>query len=77
MPFIENDNIKWLSFQWIDNQATLSIWILNPHLVLPGRKALSNRILNTEIESLNTLQDDALSNDEIGVILALDGWKVF
>ena len=56
------------SFQWIDNQATLDLFeFLNPHLVLPERKALSNRILNTKTESLNKLQDDALSNDKIGI----------
>jgi len=64
------------SFQWIDNQATLDLFeFLNPHLVLPGRKALSNRILITETESLNTSRDDALKNDKIGVTLAFDGWK--
>ena len=50
---------------------------LNPHLVLPGRKALSNCILNAETKSLNTLQDDKLSSNKFGVILAFDCWKIF
>ena len=63
------------SFQWIDNQATLDLFeFLNPHLVLPRRKALSNCVLNTETE-LNTLRNDALSNDNLGITLAFDGWK--
>ena len=37
------------SFQWFDNQAPLDLFeYLNPNL--PGRKALSNRILNAETE---------------------------
>ncbi len=48
---------------------------LNPHLVLPGRKVLSNHILRDETESLDELRNEKLSNDKIGVILAFDGWK--
>jgi hypothetical protein len=64
------------SFQWIENQATLDLFeFLNPNLILPGRKALSNRILSNETENLDLLRDEKLSNDEIGVTLAFDGWK--
>ena len=63
-------------FQWIENQATLDLFeFLNPHLVLPGRKVLSNRILRDETESLDELRNEKLSNDKIGVTLAFDGWK--
>ncbi len=48
---------------------------LNPHLILPGWKVLSNHILNDEIESIDKLWDEKLSNDQIGVILAFNGWK--
>ena len=48
---------------------------LNPHLILPGRKVLSNHILNNETESIDQLRDEKLSNDQIGVMLAFDGWK--
>ncbi|PKK61470.1 hypothetical protein RhiirC2_791757 [Rhizophagus irregularis] len=60
----------------IENQATLDLFeFLNPHLILPGQKVLSNRILNNETESINKLRNEKLSNDQIGVILAFDGWK--
>ncbi|CAB4379450.1 unnamed protein product [Rhizophagus irregularis] len=39
------------------------------------RKALSNRILNRETKDLNTLGDEKLINDQIGVVLAFDGLK--
>ncbi|PKK69854.1 hypothetical protein RhiirC2_780483 [Rhizophagus irregularis] len=38
-------------------------------------KALSNRILNRETKDLNTLGDEKLINDQIGVVLAFDGLK--
>ena len=64
------------SFRWIDHPATLELFeFLNPHLVLPNRKALSNRILTKETERLNDLRDEKLVNDKIGVVLAFDGWK--
>ncbi|CAH1769154.1 3156_t:CDS:2, partial [Entrophospora sp. SA101] len=44
-------------------------------LVLPGRKTLSNRILTNETTKLNSIRDQKLSSDEIGVTLAFDGWK--
>jgi len=50
---------------------------IRPRLILLGRKALSNRILNAEAESLNTLQENMLSNDSFGVILTLDDGKMF
>jgi len=63
-------------FQWVDHPATLEFFqFLNPFLVLPKRKALSNRILNRETENLNVLRDEKLKNDKIGVVLAFDGWK--
>ena len=63
-------------FQWIENQATLDLFeFLNPHLVLPERKVLSNHILRDETESLDELRNEKLSNDKIGVTLAFDGWK--
>ncbi|EXX64748.1 uncharacterized protein OCT59_018843 [Rhizophagus irregularis] len=45
-------------------------WIKNT-----GRKVLSNRILNNETESIDKLQNEKLSNDQIGVTLAFDRWK--
>ncbi|GET01887.1 ribonuclease H-like domain-containing protein [Rhizophagus clarus] len=64
------------SFQWIDHPATLELFeFLNPHLILPNRKALSNRILTRETENVNTLRNDKLINDKVGVVLAFDGWK--
>lgn len=64
------------AFQWIDHPATLELFeFLNPHLILPNRKALSNRILTKETENLNTLRNDKLINDKVGVVLAFDGWK--
>ena len=48
---------------------------LNPNLILPGRKILSNRILSSETESLDTLRNEKLSNDKVGMTLAFDGWK--
>ncbi|GBB96179.1 hypothetical protein RclHR1_00270025 [Rhizophagus clarus] len=64
------------SFQWIDHPATLELFhFLNPHLILPNRKALSDHILKKEIKSLNTLRDEKLISDKIGVVLAFDGWK--
>lgn len=63
-------------FQWIDHPATLELFeFLNPRLILPNRKALSGRILTRETENLNTLRDEKLINDKIGVVLAFDGWK--
>ncbi len=63
-------------FQWIENQATLELFeFLNPNLILPGRKSLSNRILENETKNLDSLRDEKLSNDKIGVTLAFDGWK--
>ncbi|MDW3631887.1 MAG: hypothetical protein QOK71_10645 [Nitrososphaeraceae archaeon] len=36
-------------FKWVENQATLGFFkFLNPKLVLPDRKALSNRILTNK-----------------------------
>ncbi|CAB4482134.1 unnamed protein product [Rhizophagus irregularis] len=56
------------AFQWIDHPATLELFeFLNPHLILPNRKALSNRILTKETENLNTLRNDKLINDKVGV----------
>ncbi|GES91525.1 ribonuclease H-like domain-containing protein [Rhizophagus clarus] len=64
------------SFQWIDHPATLELFeFLNSHLILPNRKALSNRILTRETENVNTLRNDKLINDKVGVVLAFDGWK--
>ncbi|RHZ85357.1 hypothetical protein Glove_66g160 [Diversispora epigaea] len=64
------------SFQWIEHPTTLEFFeFLSPLLVLPKRKALSNRILNKQISELKTLQNEKLINDEIGVVLAFDGWK--
>ncbi|GES87938.1 ribonuclease H-like domain-containing protein [Rhizophagus clarus] len=58
------------SFQWIDHPATLELFhFLNPHLILPNRKALSDYILKKEIKSLNTLRDEKLISDKIGVVL--------
>ncbi|GES75581.1 ribonuclease H-like domain-containing protein [Rhizophagus clarus] len=37
--------------------------------------ALSDHILKKEIKSLNTLRDEKLISDKIGVVLAFDGWK--
>jgi hypothetical protein len=63
-------------FQWVDHPATLEFFeFLSPLLVLPKRKALSNRILDRETEDLNTLRDEKLINDTVGVVLAFDGWK--
>ncbi|CAJ0837403.1 15960_t:CDS:2, partial [Entrophospora sp. SA101] len=44
-------------------------------LLLSGRKTLSNRILTNETTKLNSIRDQKLSSDEIGVTLAFDGWK--
>jgi len=64
------------SFHWVENQATLDfLKFLNPKLVLPGWKALSNRILVNETKKFNLIRDQKLSSDEIGVTLAFDGWK--
>ncbi|GBB98010.1 hypothetical protein RclHR1_31160002 [Rhizophagus clarus] len=58
----------------IDHPATLELFhFLNPHLILPNKKALSDRILKKEIKSLNTLRDKKLISDKIGVVLAFDG----
>ncbi|GBC08625.1 hypothetical protein RclHR1_08270002 [Rhizophagus clarus] len=58
-------------FQWVNHPATLEFFkFLSPFLVLPKRKALSNRILNRETKDLNTLRDEKLINDQIGVVLA-------
>jgi len=63
-------------FQWVNHPATIEFFeFLNPSLVLPKRKALSNRILNRETNDLNKLRDEKLINDQIGVVLAFDGWK--
>ncbi|GES77900.1 ribonuclease H-like domain-containing protein [Rhizophagus clarus] len=60
----------------IDHPATLKLFhFLNPHLILLNRKALSDRILKKEIKSLNTLRDEKLISDKIGVVLAFEGWK--
>jgi hypothetical protein len=64
------------SLHWIENQATLDLFeFLNPNLILPGRKALSNRILKDKTNNLDTLRNEKLSSDKIGVTLAFDGWK--
>jgi hypothetical protein len=64
------------SFHWVENQETLEFFkFLNPNLVLPSRKSLSNRILMTETKNLNLFRDDKLNSDDIGVTLAFDGWK--
>lgn len=63
-------------FQWVNHPATIEFFeFLSPFLVLPKRKALSNRILDRETEDLNRLRDEKLINDQIGVVLAFDGWK--
>jgi len=48
---------------------------LNPKLVLPGQKALSNRILVNETKKFNLIRDQKLSSDEIGVTLAFEYLK--
>ncbi|GBB91190.1 hypothetical protein RclHR1_18360002 [Rhizophagus clarus] len=64
------------SFQWIDHPATLELFeFLNSHLILPNRKALSIRILTRETENMNTLRNDKLINDKVGIVLAFDSWK--
>ncbi|RHZ56075.1 hypothetical protein Glove_406g119 [Diversispora epigaea] len=64
------------SFQWVNNEATREFFsFLNPNLKLPGRNALSNRILLAETSNLIKLQNEKLQNDKIGVTLAFDGWK--
>ncbi|CAJ0843452.1 2540_t:CDS:2, partial [Entrophospora sp. SA101] len=54
------------SFHWL---------IVVISLLLSGRKTLSNRILTNETTKLNSIRDQKLSSDEIGVTLAFDGWK--
>ncbi|RHZ84646.1 hypothetical protein Glove_78g5 [Diversispora epigaea] len=69
-------NTEKLMMTLILHLATLEFFeFLSPLLVLPKRKALSNRILNKEISELKTLQNEKLINDEIGVVLAFNGWK--
>ena len=47
------------SFHWIEHSTTLELFkFLNPHLVLPKRRALSDRILKKETESLNNLRNE-------------------
>jgi hypothetical protein len=63
-------------FQWVNHPATRELFeFLNPFLILPKRKALSNRILNKETADLNALRNEKLINDQVGVVLAFDGWK--
>jgi len=63
-------------FQWVNHPATLEFFaFLNPFLILPKRKALSNRILNKETADLSALRNEKLINDQVGVVLAFDGWK--
>ena len=64
------------AFQWTTNPATQEFFkFLNPTLTLPGRRALSNRILNTEKANLIMSREQKLKEDSIGVTLAFDGWK--
>ncbi|PKY32163.1 hypothetical protein RhiirB3_450158 [Rhizophagus irregularis] len=60
-------------FQWVNHLATLEFFeFLSSFLVLPKRKVLFNRILNRETKNLNTLRDEKLINDQIGIVLALN-----
>ncbi|GES89019.1 ribonuclease H-like domain-containing protein [Rhizophagus clarus] len=60
--------VNGFPFQWVNHPATLEFFkFLSPFLVLPKRKALSNRILNRETKDLNTLRDEKLINHQIGV----------
>lgn len=64
------------SFRWIDNPAVVELfkW-LNPMLELPDRKQLGGRILKKTTKSLSeTILNDAI-NDDLGIMLAFDGWK--
>ncbi|PKY28336.1 hypothetical protein RhiirB3_444446 [Rhizophagus irregularis] len=66
----------YISTRYVYDMSTLDLFeFLNPHLILSGRKVLSNRILNNETESIDKLQNEKLSNDQIDVTLAFDRWK--
>ncbi|GES76598.1 DUF659 and ribonuclease H-like domain containing protein [Rhizophagus clarus] len=82
-----SSNISEISFQSfgpldnyiyheIDNLAVVELfkW-LNPILELPDRKQLGGRILKKTTKSLSeTILNDAI-NDDLGIMLAFDGWK--
>lgn len=64
------------SFSWVENEETKEFFkFITPGLVLPSRKKLSNSILKKATKQTKQQIISLASSDQIGVTLALDGWK--
>nr|CAG8610018.1 475_t:CDS:2 [Entrophospora candida] len=64
-----------LSFTFLENQETKDVFnFISPAIKLPGRQAMSNRILPQSTKLLRESIIQLASNDKIGVTAALDGW---
>ncbi|CAB4395944.1 unnamed protein product [Rhizophagus irregularis] len=64
-----------LPFTFLENKETQDVFkFIAPALKLPGRKAISDRILPDSASQLKKSILEVASNDKIGVIAAFDGW---
>ncbi|CAB4424802.1 unnamed protein product [Rhizophagus irregularis] len=64
-----------LPFTFLENKETQDVFkFIAPALKLPGRKAISDRILPDSASQLKKSILEVASNDKIGVTAAFDGW---
>jgi|SRR5581483_4578225 len=64
-----------LSFSFLENKETHDLFqFIAPALKLPGRKAISNRILSKSANQLSASIVEQAKSDAIGVTAAFDGW---
>lgn len=64
-----------LPFTFMENKETLDVFnFISPALKLPGRRAISDRILPNSANELTKSIVQVASNDKIGVTAAFDGW---
>ncbi len=64
-----------LPFSFMENKETQDLFsFIAPALKLPGRRAISDRILPKSANQLTETILQVASNDKIGVTAAFDGW---
>jgi len=64
------------AFRWVENPEVKALFhFLCPHVKLPDRKTLADRILKDATNEVQTVIKDLACKDQIGVTIAFDGWR--
>ncbi|GBB95763.1 hypothetical protein RclHR1_26090003 [Rhizophagus clarus] len=60
---------------WVNNPEVINLFkFLNPQIILPDRKTLSNEILGDAVKDFDNMMLEKLALDRTGVTLSFDGW---